>query len=325
MTCDVPSSTRPDSPRPVLPASDDTGAALVTTMMIIVLMAGLTAGMTAIVMSDTKVRAMDNTRTQAFYTAHAGLEKLTADLGDLFSSNFAPTTAQVNALTATPPPLGATWQEADGTSGYRIVFPNAGGSPTASTMTVMAGPFQGLVGLATPYQMVATARLADSSEASLTRTLQTVAIPVFQFGIFSENDLSFFAGPNFNFGGRVHTNSNLFLAEGNGNALTLADRVTTVGEVVRTNLSNGWDTNTNYTGTVSVLTAPGAFRTLSRSEGSLTGTVGSGRNEPTWTNLSTGTYNHNIASGNTGAKRLDLPVTNFGAQPIDLIRRPQVN
>jgi hypothetical protein len=48
----------------------------------------------------------------------------------------------------------------------------------------------------------------------LERELNTVAIPVFQFGIFSETDLSFFAGPNFNFGGRVHTNGNLFLASG---------------------------------------------------------------------------------------------------------------
>ena len=43
------------------------------------------------------------------------------------------------------------------------------------------------------------------------RTLQTVAVPVFQFGVFSENDLSFFAGPDFNFGGRIHTNGDLFL------------------------------------------------------------------------------------------------------------------
>ena len=85
------------------------------------------------------------------------------------------------------------------------------------------------------------------------RTLQTVAVPVFQFGLFSENDLSFFAGPNFNFGGRVHSNANVYLASGNGTTLTLADRVTAVGEVIRTNLSNGWDTNTNYTGTVQVI------------------------------------------------------------------------
>ena len=53
-------------------------------------------------------------------------------------------------------------------------------------------------------------------------TLQTVAIPVFQFGLFSENDLSFFAGPNFNFGGRVHSNANIFLAEGDGATLRWA-------------------------------------------------------------------------------------------------------
>ncbi len=211
--------------------------------MIVVLMAGLTAGITALVIADTQVRALDGTRTQAFYVTHAGLEKLTADLGDLFSVNFAPTAAQINALTTAPPSLGAIWQQPDGTNGYRVTFPADGsGNPQASTMTVMSGPFQGLIGLATPYQVNVTARLADGSEANLTRTLQTVAIPVFQFGYFSENDLSFFAGPNFNFGGRVHSNATLYFASGDGSTLTLADRVTAVGEIVRTNLSNGWST-----------------------------------------------------------------------------------
>lgn len=303
--------------------ADDAGAALISALMIVVLMAGLTASITALVLADTQVRTLDGTRTQAFYVTHAGLEQLTADLGDLFSTNFAPSGAQVNALMANPPALGATWQEPDGTNGYRITFPaNAAGNPVSSTMTVMSGPFQGLIGLATPYQVQVTGRLADRSEASLTRTLQTVAIPVFQFGYFSENDLSFFAGPNFNFGGRVHSNASLYIASGNGSTLTLSDRVTAVGEIVRTNLSNGWDTNANYTGTVRAITAPNAFRNLLRTEGSLVGTIGSAVNEPTWTNISTGTYNYNVANGRTGARRLDLPVVNFGAQPIDLIRRP---
>jgi hypothetical protein len=287
------------------------------------LMAAVTAGFTALVITDTRVRALDSTRTQSFYAVHAGLEQLTADLGDLFAANVAPTTAQINAITATPPAIGVTWQEPNGTNGYRITYPTgAGGNPAAAVMTVQNGPFQGLVGLATPYTMTATGRLADGSEASLTRTLQTVAIPVFQFGIFSENDLSFFAGPNFNFGGRVHSNSNIFLAEGNGNTLTLSDRVTSVGEIIRTNLSNGWDTTNNYTGTVRAITAPGAFRNLARTEGSLVGTLGSGLNEPTWTNLSTSTYNSNIMNSRTGARRLTLPIAQFGGTPIGLIQRP---
>ncbi len=158
------------------------------------------------------------------------------------------------------------------------------------------------------------------------RTLQTVAVPVFQFGLFSENDLSFFAGPDFNFGGRVHTNANVYLASGNGTTLTLADRVTAVGEVIRTNLSNGWDTNTNYTGTVRVIrAAPATFRNLARTEGSLVTNNPAVQNEPNWTTLSVGTYASNIRNGRTGARRLDLPLVSQGARPVDLIRRPAQN
>jgi hypothetical protein len=303
---------------------DDRGAALLSSLLVMLLMAGVTAGFTALVITDTRVRALDSTRTQSFYAVHAGLEKLTSDLGDLFSGNVAPTAAQVNALTDAPPDdLGVTWTQPDGSAGYRIAYDtDADGNPQATVMNVQQGPFQGLVGLGTTYTMSVTGHLADGSETSLTRQLQTVAIPVFQFGIFSENDLSFFAGPNFNFGGRVHSNSNVFLAEGNGSTLTLADRVTSVGEIVRTNLSNGWDTNTNYTGTVRAITSPGSYRTLARNEGSVTGTLGSSQNEPTWSNLSEGTYNHNIMNGRTGARRLDLPIATFGDGPIDLIKRP---
>ena len=305
----------------------ETGAALLSALLVMLLMAGITAGFVAMVITDTRVRELDSTRTQSFYAVHAGLEQLTADLGDLFAANVAPTAAQINALTANAPAnVGVTWENPDGTNGYQITFPvDAGGNAQATIMTVQNGPFSGLVGLATPYTMSATGRLRDRSESSLTRTLQTVAIPVFQFGIFSENDLNFFAGPNFNFGGRVHSNANLYVAQGNGTTLTLSDRVTVVGELIRTNLANGWDTNTNYTGTVRAITAPGAFRNLTRTEGSLTGTIGSGVNEPTWTNLSTGAYNSNVMNGRTGARRLDLPIAMFGDGPIDLIKRPAVN
>ncbi|MEZ5318776.1 MAG: hypothetical protein R2752_15360 [Vicinamibacterales bacterium] len=303
--------------------SDETGAALLSALLVMILMAAVTAGFTALLITDTRVRSMDGTRTQAFYAAQAGLEQLTSDLGDLFATNFAPTSAAINALTVAPPALGVTWQQPDGSSGYTITYPtNAMGNPDATTTTVNSGPFQGLVGLATPYQILVTARLPDGSEASLTRTLQTVAIPVFQFGLFSENDLSFFAGPNFNFGGRVHSNDTIYISSGSGSTLTMSDRVTAVGEIIRTNLSNGWDTSSNYTGPVRIITAPGSYRNLGMSEGSLVGAPGSAFNEPTWTNLSTGTYNSNLMNGRTGARRLELPITAFGATPIDLVRRP---
>ncbi len=108
-------------PDPHTHRDGEAGAALISAMMVVVLMAGLTAGIISLVIVDTQVRSLDGTRTQAFYVAHAGLEKLTADLGDLFSVNFAPTGAQVNALTTTPPSLGATWQRPDGTTATAYV------------------------------------------------------------------------------------------------------------------------------------------------------------------------------------------------------------
>jgi len=306
-------------------SASDSGIALVSALMVLLLLSSLIVGFTALAMSDARVRSIDQARTQAFYAAHAGLEQLTADLGDLFAATYAPSGGAIDAITVAGPTLaGVSWLEPDETSGYTVTFPrDPDGNPLAEARTVASGPYQGFVGLATPYRMQVTARLADLSEVTLTRTLQTVGIPVFQFGMFDDNNLSFFAGPTFNFGGRVHTNANLFLAS--DSTLTMADRVTAVGEVVRTELSNGWNTNSNYTGNVRIITAPNAFRDLLRTEGSLLGGPGTAQNEPAWTSLSTGIYNSNLVNGRTGARRLDLPVVSFGATPIDLIRRPVAN
>ena len=188
--------------------------------------------------------------------------------------------------------------------------------------TISSGPFADLIGQLTEYRVNVTGRLVNGGESSLERVLQTVSIPVFQFGTFGETDLSFFPGPVFDFGGRVHTNGNLFLAS--SNRVTMSDKVTAVGEVVRAYLANGMSTS-GRTGQVDVITTPGNYRNLVITEGSVTGDENSSLNEPAWTNLSTGTYNSNIINGRTGVKRLDLPLVSQGAQPIDLVRRPPAN
>ena len=95
-------------------------------------------------------------------------------------------------------------------------------------------------GIITKYPITITARsITGNSEVRLRRELQTVAVPVFQFGVFSETDLTFYAGDNFDFGGRVHTNGNLFLSNLTGKTLTFTDRITAVREVVRAHFSNG--------------------------------------------------------------------------------------
>ena len=302
------------------------GFALMATLMVMLLLSSLIVGFSAMVASEARIGGLDVGGADSFYAAHAGLEKLTSELGELFTTDFSPSGDTVRALGDNQPSLeSVAWVEPDGSDGYRIDFDTASGDPLvgdpiAQNRTVSEGPYAGFIGLVTEYRVSTTARLIHGAESSLERVLQTVSIPVFQFGTFAETDLSFFPGPVFDFGGRVHTNGNLFLAS--SNRVTLSDKVTAVGEVVRAYLANGMSTSGRI-GNVDVITTPGNFRDLDINEGSVVGDENSAANEPTWTNLSTGTYNANIRNGGTGVTRLDLPIVSQGAQPVDLVRRPQ--
>src|SRR6202163_2359960 len=199
--------------------SGEDGIAMIMALLMMLLVSALLVGFTATIMSDQRFRGIDHDHMQAFYAAHAGLEKLTTDLGNLFQTNFAPKATNINTVTATPPTLtGIAFTAAGGAagSGYTVTFtPDINGNPAAVTQNVSSGPFQGLLALLTPYTINITAKTASGGgEVHLVRSMETVAIPVFQFGMFSSTDLSFFAGSDFNFGGRIATNGNLFLAEG---------------------------------------------------------------------------------------------------------------
>ena len=182
-----------------------------------------------------------------------------------------------------------------GNNGYTIRFCSvtATGNPTTSdsSLPIKTGPYEGLIALQTPYQLDVTARTATGGEVHLSRTIEAVAIPVFQFGMFSDQDLSYYAREPFGFGGRIHTNGNLFLAEGNGNALTLTGKVTAVKDVVRQFVSNGASIDdVLMTGNVNMATqggAPVGNRDLLRTEGSVTGMPGSAA-YGSWQTLSLG-------------------------------------
>jgi hypothetical protein len=336
------------------PDSNERGIALIVALLVTMLMSALLASFTTVVMSDQRYRIIDRNRNQAFYGASAGVEKLTADLGNLFFTNVAPTAAQLTTLTAAgkrptiqdiaftasmAPDTIATSSLAKcsapntvvqvGANGYTLRFCAApGGNPTtASVAPIKSGPYEGLVAQQTPYQVDVTARTQTGGEVHLVRTFEAVSIPVFQFGIFSDVDLAFFAGPNFNFGGRVHTNGNLFLSQGNGTTLTLSDKVTSVKEIVREQLQNGVsiDSAPAHDGTVSMASAPAVFRPLLRTEGSVTGGPASALNDPTWHTASLSTYNSWIRNGRTGAKPLNLPLITVGGTNPDLVRRPVAN
>jgi len=309
----------------------DAGIALLTTLLLLILMSSLLVGFILLVVGGTKLSGMNDDYSKAYYGAEAGMEKMTADLGTLFDQNYSPTGAQVNNIMTTPPALTNIQfiNPQTGGSGYSIAFPHDGsGNPVAANAQILSGAYQGMVALSTPYTLTVTSHTTTGSEVKLQRTTQTVGIPMFQFGIFSDSDLSFFPGPVFNFGGRTATNGNLFLAA--GSTVTLSDRVTAIGDVIRTSLSNGWLTSSNYTGTVNIATSSGnppPVRSLGMNEGSLVGTVGTAPN-PNWQSISLGAANYNgyLRGGTTSSgQKLNLGVVTLGSgitQSVDVNRRP---
>jgi hypothetical protein len=320
-------------------AERERGVALITAMLILILVSAMTIGMCWMVMSDQRLGGNNKDRETAFYGAEAGMEKLTADLGAEFTTEGKVTAADVTAIESQVP-TGASaipniqFLNAAGASTYQVIFtPNANGDPSAVNATILPpSPYAGMQGLITSFQLSVAAQTVNSgAEVKLQRYMQVVAIPVFQFGIYSDSDLAFFNGPPFSFGGRVHTNGNLWLTP--AGQLNMSDKVTVVGQVVRTYLENGNAyTSNGYTGDVYIATYPNpattppasGWRNLAQTEGSVTGfsqygAVSTTQNSPTWANA-VAQYNGQLANQ---VSNLSLTAAALGGitTPISLVRR----
>jgi hypothetical protein len=314
------------------------GVALMASLMVMLLMSALLIGFTTMVMSDQRFRGIDKDRNRAYYAAQSGLEKLTVDLGNLFLTNVAPTPGQISNLANNPPAIpNVTFTAAAPLNPYGVTLltcDNQGN--TTCNGTIQNGPYQGLIALKKVYGLDAIAKTASGGEVHLTRKVESVAIPVFQFGTFSDVDLSLFAGAVFSFGGRIHTNGNLFLTAQDNSTTTMTDKVTAVGDFIRTRMQNGLPITNGFNGTIRATNAPNSFRAIQTTEGSLVDGVGSMANG-NWANISLTTYVGNIRNGGcpppaacpvpsrgTGAKTLQLPLvmTAVGGTNADLVRRP---
>jgi hypothetical protein len=327
----------------------ENGVALVTVLLILFLVSALVVGMSWMVMSDQRLGGNNANRETAFYGSEAGMEKMTADMGNIFAQQGSLTAGNITTIIAAPPIIpGVTYVNSLGASTYNIGCPDptvvCAGPVTQNATIRPPSPYAGMSGLITPFTLSVAAHTNMGSEVKLQRQVQLVAIPVFQFGIFSNTDLSFFNGPPFDFGGRVHTNGNLWLAA-NAGPLYIRNKVTVVGQVIRTNLENGLPiTAGSYDGVVTIALAPlpplptnyppasgtnAQWRALGLTEGSVSGTssygaVSTTANNPTWPNTVVPAYGGELQNG---VQPLNLISTALGglSTPVALIRRPLVN
>jgi hypothetical protein len=340
---------------------DSRGFTLIAALLLTLLLSAMAVGLLYTVSNEQRMGGNDLEGNLAYYGAESGIENLTAQLSQLYQSSQTPDAASINALAgpANYPTAVAgsnitnmnyvesiTWP-ANQTNGQPC--PNAP-NPCGSWDIVGSGPDQGMVASLIPFnlqvtatrqssagQIGSTAALAASgASVNLTRTVEVALLPAFEFGVFCDGDCDYFAGPNFNFGGRVHTNGNLFLAS--GAALTFTDKIAVVGQIVLDRLENNHLTSSGYGGAVYAPDAAGgcpaapgtgpAANCVQLTAGSWAGGIptGAGAANGGWAGISTGTFHNFVINGLTGATKLQLPFVNSSAVgAIDIIRRPQAS
>ena len=229
------------------------GFTLIAALLILVLLSGVAAGLLYMVTNESRMGGNDLEANEAYYGAESGMEKLTSDLSALYVAYMSPTNAQIQNLVNYPPTSamvsGMNFTE---TITYST---DVNGNPLSTWNTVSSGSNQGLYAEIIPMSMQVIASRPAGAAVNMTRKVEVALIPVFQFGVFCGYDCSYFAGPNFSFGGRVHTNGSLFLASGAN--VVFNDKIAAYQQIITDELENGHLTSAGYGGTVWVPKASG--------------------------------------------------------------------
>jgi Tfp pilus assembly protein PilX len=323
------------------------GFTLIAALLILVLLSGVSVGLLFIVTNESRIGGNDLEANMAYYGAESGMEKLTSDLSSLYNQYQAPKNDKIQNLINLPP-TAAMVGGMNYTETINVPLMADGLTPQSTVNTISAGSNQGLYAQIIPMTLRVIATRPLGASVNITRQVEVALIPVFQFGVFCGYDCSYFPGPDFSFGGRVHTNQNLFLAAGGD--LVFNDKISAFQQIVMDRLENGHMTTAGYGGTVYVpkssggcpLTFPptGANCVALPGAGTVPGdaswsggypSVG-GLANSSFPSISSGsTLNGFVTNSLTGATNMQLPFVKNSCisnpppctDPIAIVRKPQ--
>ncbi len=293
------------------------GSAIVIALLIMVLLLGFVALAVTRTTSETISAANDAAESRAFEVAHASLEYMTRNFKKVFDIKLNAEPSDLSNIMTNLPP---------GFDDYDIVQ-NIHQSQNAQQVVMTGGDFQGLSSTRDEWEIRATVtHKATGVQVALTRRFFNDRIPIFQFGIFYDDNLEFHPGPKFDFGGRVHSNANLFLMANTG--LYFSSKVTAQGEIFTDTGRNGQYT---WSDNVFIKKADGAFKKLARLDGSVLKTkpgtphVFTSPNDPDLPPVNDNTDWPNVQKSFQGnlksnQPRLDLPIKKTGTY-IEMIKR----
>src|SRR3989441_12704271 len=92
-----------DNPQGLRAAHAERGAALATALIVMSLLACISMTVLAVVTHESRIAGSDLQRTQTFYAAAAGVEKMTGDFSNLFARTSKPTSVDLNNIASSYP------------------------------------------------------------------------------------------------------------------------------------------------------------------------------------------------------------------------------
>jgi len=196
-------------------------------LMIMLLLTGLGLGALSNSSLDLLTMRSHKQGKEAFYAAEGGIVYAKKELQGILATTPVPTSDQLAAINAPLVP-GFNFDS------FSIV---ATGPPT--TVTLTSGPYASLNSISTPYTITVQASgiNTDSGTVRLSQILQDQQIPLFQFGVYYNDDLEIFPGPTMNFNGRVHSNANVYL----GGQAIVDSSISSAGAIFRCRKDNSSD------------------------------------------------------------------------------------
>jgi len=237
-------SSRFASVKRSLARSNEKGAALATAILMMGLLSAIAMTVLAVVRTETRISGSDLKRTQTFYATAAGIEKMTSDFSALYQQTSRPTDPEVAYIAYLYPTElvneGFTFSQTAVPDDVTLAAQRNTQGLVAPALPMVTMPsdsaFSGLIATVKPYTLTSTATYtADGTSVTLTRNMNNYMIPLFQFGMFSDEDIELHPGAPFTFNGRVHANGNVYVA----GLVKFLDKVTSAHEVLYDTMRNG--------------------------------------------------------------------------------------
>ncbi len=312
---------------------NERGSATVLALLIM----GLLTIFVSLALSRTTTEALimgnDAAEARSFYAAQASIETMSRNFNKIYDTRLSPISTDITNVQNKKP------------SGFtNFTFTQTLTRTGVDEPVVLAGgPYEGLTAIRDPWKIKTISKGPTGVEVEMTRTFFSNRIPIFQFGLFYEDDMELSPGAAFEFGGRVHTNSNFFIR--GGGVIHFNSRVTASKEIVvdvarngRANVTTASMAPAGFGENIYIKNATGTFKQLVIGGGSVIGGPDVTGTNPDMPN---GSYNSNwscksttperyacrpttdIFDGNliANVKRLELPLKLGGAKEIDLIKR----